>query len=235
MRGRVRARGGSNSSGPAGRVMAPAHLRCAEATGGLVNGAAPLYRAPQGGRMAPRGYAPLGIGLGRFLTCGRIQLVRRPVAGPMCSAGYAKNRLRPIFFTLPPHPGVHWTPGQARHRPGEPLVVREGPENRLSERGGVPRSGRITGAGGAQRPQAGLLRLRQGLGTSGAEKAASGPFNRVGRKSWAVRPGGDQAGPVERERLAGWPDGRAGPGRCGWPAWRPRPKVRVSGTDAPAR
>ena len=78
--------------------------------------------------MAPRGYAPLGIGLGRFLTCGRIQLVRRPVAGPMCSAGYAKNRLRPIFYTLPPHPGVHRTPGQARHRPGEPLVVREGPK-----------------------------------------------------------------------------------------------------------
>lgn len=145
-------------------------------------GLRPSIEPPQGGRMAPRGYAPLGIGLGRFLTCGRIQLMRRPVAGPMCSAGYAKNRLRPIFFTLPPHPGVHWTPGQARHRPGEPLVVREGPENRLSERGGVPRSGRITGAGGAQRPQAGLLRLRQGLGTSEGEKAASGPFNRVGRK-----------------------------------------------------
>ena len=27
--------------------------------------------------MSPRGYAPLGIGLGRFLTCGQIQLVRR--------------------------------------------------------------------------------------------------------------------------------------------------------------
>lgn len=63
------------------------------------------------------------------------QLVRRPVAGMMCSAGYAKNRLKPIFFTLPPHPGVHWTPGQARHHPGEPPVVREGPKNRLSERG----------------------------------------------------------------------------------------------------
>lgn len=233
MRGRVCARGGSNSSGPTGRVMAPAHLRYAEATGGLVDGAAPLYRAPQGGRMAPRGYAPLGIGLGRFLTCGRIQLVRRPVAGPMCSAGYAKNRLRPIFFTLPPHPGVHWTPGQARHRPGEPLVVREGPENRLSERGGVPRSGRITGAGGAQRPQAGLLRLRQGLGTSGGEKAASGPFNRVGRKPWGTDQAATWPGPVDGPHLAGGRDGRAEPGRCGWPAWRPRPKVRVSGTDAP--
>lgn len=131
VRERVRARGRSNSSGPTGRVMAPAHLRCAEATGGPVGGATPLYRAPQGGRMAPRGCAPLGIGLGRFLTCGRIQLVRRSVAAPMCSAGYAKNRLRPIFFTRPPNPGVHWTPGQARHRHGEPLVVREGPKNRL--------------------------------------------------------------------------------------------------------
>ena len=51
----VRARGGDNSSGPAGRVMAPAHLRYAEATGGLVGGATPLYRAPQRGADVPQG------------------------------------------------------------------------------------------------------------------------------------------------------------------------------------
>lgn len=51
----VRARGGDNSSGPAGRGMAPAHLRYAEATGGLVGGATPLYRAPQRGADVPQG------------------------------------------------------------------------------------------------------------------------------------------------------------------------------------
>ena len=152
MRGRVCARGGSNSSGPTGHVMAPAHLRCAEATGGLVGGATPLYRAPPRGADGPQGLRAPRNRRWPIPHLRTRQLVRRPVAGMMCSAGYAKNRLRPIFFTLPPHPGVHWTPGQARHHPGEPPVVREGLENRLSERGGVPRSGRITGTGGAQRP-----------------------------------------------------------------------------------
>lgn len=239
MRVRVCARGGSNSSGPAGRVMAPAHLRCAEATGGLVDGAMPRNRAPQGGRMAPRGYAPLGIGLGRFLTCGRIHLVRRPVAGPMCSAGYGvrsawadRSPTGPAPTASPLRPldaGASTSSSRGTacgsRRPKKPAI----------RKGRGPRSGRITGAGGAQRPQAGLLRLRQGLGTSGAEKAAPGPFNRVGRKSGDStrrRPGRAGRG---GERLAVRPDGRAGPGRCGWPAWRPRPKVRVSGTDAPAR
>ena len=167
MRGRVCARGGRQFERPCG----PCHGPCAPPLRGgdwwpSRRGYAPLSSPPKGGRMSPRGYAPLGIGLGRFLTCGQIQLMRRPVAGMMCSAGYAKNRLRPIFFTLPPNPGVPRTPGQARHHPGKPSVVREGPKNRLSERGGVPRSGRITGAGGAQRPQVRLLRLRLGLGSS---------------------------------------------------------------------
>lgn len=63
MRVGVSARGGDNSSGPAGRVMAPAHLRYAEATGGLVGGATPLYRAPQRGADVPQRGADVPQGL----------------------------------------------------------------------------------------------------------------------------------------------------------------------------
>ena len=150
-RARVRARGKQFE-----RPYGPCHGPCAPPLRGGDwwpggRGYAPQSSPPRGAN-GPQGLRAPRNRLRPIPHLRTRQLVRRPVAGMMCSAGYAKNRLRPIFFTLPPHPGVHWTPGQARHHPGEPPVVREGPENRLSERGGVPRSGRITGISGAQRP-----------------------------------------------------------------------------------
>jgi hypothetical protein len=211
--------------------MAPAHLRCAEATGGLVDGATPSIEPPRGAN-GPRGYAPLGIGLGRFLTCGRIQLVRRSVAAPMCSAGYAKiglGRFSSRYRRTPESTGLR---GKHVIGTGNRLWFAKARKPAL-ERGGVPRSGRITGTGGAQRPQAGLLRLRQGLGTSGGEKAASGRLiGSAGNRGALTRRRPGRGRSMGRTwRAAGTVElGLAG----GWPAWRPA-KGTSFGTDAPAR